>query len=153
MVCMLGACTSDELFRWIYENASWPLTMRLKAPGKMSPGVSRVSLGMVKKLIQQRRHGGDIAARHHRCGRKPMILATHQRQMRTLLSQKVDLTLRELREALALECSLQAINVVLSKMGLSYKKRHSARANKIVPTLRGRGKGGGGGKAASIRRG
>jgi transposase len=82
-----------------------------------------------------------------------MILATHQRQMRTLLSQKVDLTLRELREALALECSLQAINVVLSKMGLSYKKRHSARANKIVPTLRGRGKGGGGGKAASIRRG
>jgi transposase len=113
----------------------------------------RVSLGMVKKLIQQRRHGGDIAARHHRCGRKPMILAMHQRQMRTLLRQKVDLTLRELREALALECSLQAINVVLSKMGLSYKKRRSERANKIVPTLRGRGAGGAASKPGSIRRG
>jgi len=112
----------------------------------------RVSLGMVKKLLQQRRHGGDIAARHHRCGRKPMILAAHQRQLRTLLRQKVDLTLRELRAALGLECSLQAIHVVLSKMGLSYKKRHSAPANRIVPTLRGRGRGGGGGKAASIRR-
>jgi transposase len=113
----------------------------------------RVSLGMVKKLIQQRRHEGDIAPRHHRCGRKPMILAAHQRQMRTLLRQKVDLTLRELRAALGLECSLQAINVVLIKMGLSYKKRRSAPANKIAPTLRGRGKGGGGGKRASIRRG
>jgi transposase len=77
---------------------------------------------MVKKLIQQRRHGGDIAPRHHRCGRKPMILAAHQRQMRTLLRQQVDLTLRELRAALGLECSLQALNVVLIKMGLSYKK-------------------------------
>ena len=33
----------------------------------------RVSLGMVKKLLQQRRHTGDIAPRHHLAGRKPMI--------------------------------------------------------------------------------
>ena len=112
----------------------------------------RVSLGMVKKLIQQRRHGGDIAPRHHRCGRKPLILAAHQRQLRTLLRQQVDLTLRELRAALGLKCSLQAINVVLIKMGLSYKKRRSARANKIVPILRGRGASGGGSKPVSIRR-
>jgi transposase len=113
----------------------------------------RVSLGMVKKLIQQRRHGGDIAARHHRCGRKPLILAAHQCQLRLLLRRKVDLTLRELREALGLECSLQAINVVLTKMGLSYKKRHSTPANKIAPTWRGRAKDGAGGKVASTRRG
>ena len=36
----------------------------------------RVSLGMVKKLLQQRKRTGDIAARHRFCGRKPMIVAT-----------------------------------------------------------------------------
>ena len=41
----------------------------------------RVSLGMVKKLIQQRRHSGDIRARHHLAGRKPLIMAGHREKM------------------------------------------------------------------------
>jgi hypothetical protein len=49
---------------------------------------------MVKKLVQQRRRTGEIGARHHRSGRKPMILAAHQRQMRALLGKKPDLTLK-----------------------------------------------------------
>mgnify|MGYP001214681914 CR=1 FL=1 len=53
----------------------------------------RVSLGMVKKLLQQRRRTGDIAPRHHFAGRKPMIVATHRSQMRSLLAKKNDLTL------------------------------------------------------------
>ena len=79
----------------------------------------RVSLGMVKKLLQQRRRTGDIAPRHHFAGRKPMIVAPHRSQMRSLLARKNDLTLKELREATGLKCSLQAINVVLGKMGLT----------------------------------
>lgn len=90
----------------------------------------RVSLGMVKKLLQQRRHTGDIGARHHRSGRKPLILALHRNRMRVLLGQKPDLTLKELREALALECSLPAIHYALQKMGLTYKKRHSTPADR-----------------------
>ena len=82
----------------------------------------RVSLGMVKKLLQQRRRTGDIAPRHRFAGRKPMIVAAHRSQMRNLLAKKNDLTLKELREATELKCSLQAINVVLGKMGLTYKK-------------------------------
>jgi transposase len=96
----------------------------------------RVSLGMVKKLLQQRRHTGSIAPRHHLAGRKPRIVPTHQRAMRALLGQKPDLTLKELRRALGLECSLQAIHVVLGKMGLTYKKRLSARPNKTGRTSR-----------------
>ena len=92
----------------------------------------RVSLGMVKKLLQQRRHTGDIAPRHHLAGRKPRIVAAHRREMRARLGQKPDLTLRELREAMALDCSLQAIHVVLAKMGLTYKKRRFAPASKIA---------------------
>jgi transposase len=113
----------------------------------------RVSLGMVKKLLQQRRTTGDIAPRHHRSGRKPRIVATHRRQMRRLLAQKPDLTLAELRTAVGLDCTLPAIHYVLVKMGLSYKKRRCAPASRTGPTLRGHGKGGGGARAASTRRG
>lgn len=102
----------------------------------------RVSLGMVKKLIQQRRHTGEIGALHHRCGRKPVIVETHRQQMSKLLAAKPDLTLKELREALGLECTLPAIHYVLHSMGLTYKKRLSepvSRTGKISskPARRG----------------
>jgi transposase len=109
----------------------------------------RVSLGMVKKLLQQRRRTGDIAPRHHCSGRKPTILASHHRQMRALLAQKPDLTLKELRAAVALDCTLPAIHYALVKVGLTYKKRHSGPVNKTVRTSRGRAGYGAGGKPAS----
>ena len=112
----------------------------------------RVSLGMVKKLLQQRRHSGDIRPQHHRSGRKPTILPAHHHQMRVLLSQKPDLTLEELRQAAGLRCTLPAIHYVLEKMGLTYKKRHSGPANKIgriSPKRAGTGKDS---KPASTRR-
>jgi transposase len=112
-----------------------------------------VSLGMVKKLLQQRRHTGSIAPRHHLAGRKPRIVASHQRQLRALLGEKPDLTLQELRRGLALECSLQAIHVVLGKMGLTYKKRRSGHPSRTEQTSRGRGGAGAAGKADSTRRG
>ena len=111
----------------------------------------RVSLGMVKKLLQQRRRTGDIASRHRFCGRKPLIVATHRSQMRSLLAKKNDLTLKELRQATGLKCSLQAINVVLGKLGLTYKKRHSVPASKIAPTSPGRAAAGASGRRASTR--
>ena len=107
----------------------------------------RVSLGLVKKLLQQRRHTRDLAPRHRFSGRKPLIVATHRSQLRALLARKNDLTLKEMRTAAGLKCSLQAINVVLGKMGLTYKKRRSAPANRIAPTSPGRG-----GAGASSRR-
>jgi transposase len=111
----------------------------------------RVSLGMVKKLLQQRRRTGDIAPRHHYAGRKPMIVAAHRSQMRSLLAKKNDLTLKELRGAMGLKCSFQAIHVVLGKMGLTYKKRRSAPASKTAPTSPGPVVSGGSGRRASTR--
>jgi transposase len=84
----------------------------------------RVSLGMVKKLLQQRRKTGDIRPRHHYSGRKPKILDPHRRRMRALLSRQPDMTLAELRQATALSCSLPAIHYALAAMNLTYKKRH-----------------------------
>ena len=110
-----------------------------------------VSLGMVKKLLQQRRRTGDIAPRHHYSGRKPTIVASHQRQMRTLLGRKPDLTLKELRSAAGLDCTLPAIHYVLKKMGLTYKKRRCGPASRTARTLRGHGGRGADSKAVSIR--
>jgi transposase len=111
----------------------------------------RVSLGLVKKLLQQRRRTGDIRPRHRHSGRKPLLVASHQQKLRQLLGRKPDLTLEELRQALAVHCTLQAIHYVLARMGLTYKKRHSAPANKTVPILPGRAGLGSGGRPPSIR--
>ena len=113
----------------------------------------RVSLGFVKKLLQQRRRIGDVRAQHHRSGCKPRIVASHRQQLRTLLDQKPDLTLKELRTATGLNCTLPAIHYVLVGLGLTYKKRRSAPASQTGPTSSGRGKPGGDSRSASIRRG
>ena len=94
----------------------------------------RVSLGMVKKLISQRRRGEGIGSLRHRCGRKPMIKEEHRQALRKLLADRPDMTLEEMRECLGLDCTVQAIHYVLSDMGLTYKKRHSEPVNKTVQT-------------------
>jgi transposase len=82
----------------------------------------RVSLGMVKKLLQQRRRTGDIAPRHRFSGCKPKILEGHRQQFRRLLAKQPDMTLGELRDANDLTCNLPAIHYVLADMDLTYKK-------------------------------
>lgn len=111
----------------------------------------RVSLGLVKKLLQQRRRTGDIAPRHRYSGRKPLIVPAHHRQLRTLLGRKPDMTLKELRAAVRLDCTLPAIHYVLEKMGLTYKKRHFGPASRTVPTLPAHGASGDGGRRALTR--
>jgi transposase len=94
----------------------------------------RVSLGLVKKLLQQRRRTGDLRPRHRYSGRKPTLVQRHQQGLRALLARKPDLTLEEMRQALAVGCTLQAIHYLLERMGLTYKKRLSGPANKTAPT-------------------
>jgi transposase len=113
----------------------------------------RVSLGMVKKLLQRRRHTGDIGPRYRHCGRKPGRVAAQRQAFRQLLGRKPDMTLAELRRATALNCTLPAIHYVLEKMGLTYKKRRSGPANKTGPTSPGRAGTGAASKRRSTRPG
>jgi transposase len=113
----------------------------------------RVSLGLVKKLLQQRRRLGDLRPQHHRSGSKPRIVTRHHDQLRTLLAKKPDLTLKELRVATGLACTLPAIHYVLVRLGLTYKKRRFGQVSKTGRTSGGRGGTGGGSRPASIRRG
>jgi transposase len=112
-----------------------------------------VSLGMVKKLLQQRRRTGCIKARHHLAGRKPTIVAEHRIAMRQHLKRKPDLTLAELRDAVGLSCTLPAVHYVLADMGLTYKKRRSAQPSKTARTSVRRDASGGGTRAALSQRG
>lgn len=113
----------------------------------------RVSEGMVKKLLQQRRRTGEIGPRHYRSGRKRRIGAEPQRRrLRELVAQKPDSTLAELRAALDLNCTLPAIHYVLRGMGLTYKKRHSMRRSRTGPTSHERADAGAASKADSTRR-
>ena len=59
-----------------------------------------VSFGFVKKLLAQWRRTGDLSPRHRFSGRKPKFGAGHEQRVRQLLTQRPDLTLAELREAL-----------------------------------------------------
>jgi transposase len=86
-----------------------------------------VSLGMVKKLLQQRRDTGDIGPRHRYSGRKPKITPKHQRHLVRLVRKEPGMTLEELRDAIGVDCSLPAIHYVLVGLGLTYKKRRSIR--------------------------
>jgi len=94
----------------------------------------RVSLGMVKKLLQQRRSFGTIAHRHRCAGRKPTIRIEHRHRMRAYLAKDPDLTLQQLRAALGLKCSLPAIHYVLEDGDLTYEKRHFGPASKTGQT-------------------
>jgi transposase len=111
----------------------------------------RVSLGLVKKLLQQRRRTGDLRPRHRFSGPKPKLVSSHRQQLRQMLARKPDLTLEQMRQALAVRYTLQAIHYLLERMGLTYKKRHSGPANRTAPTSGKPAAAGSAGKRPSIR--
>ncbi len=88
-----------------------------------------VSLAMVKKLLAQRKKTGDIGNRHRFSGAKPKIGPRHRKQLRRLVREQPDMTLEELRDAIEVDCTPQAVFYVLEDMGLSLKKRRSCPPN------------------------
>lgn len=123
------------------------------ATREMVAGRFRVSLGMVKKLIQQRRRLGEIGPQHHRAGRKPRILPAHREQLRLNLKVKPDLTLAELRTATSLDCTLPAIHYVLADMGLTFSNKPSVRPRRFGRTSSSRAGSGNAAKADSTQSG
>lgn len=113
----------------------------------------RVSLGMVKKLLSQRRRRKEIGPQHYRSGRKARLVGAHRRGLRQLVKARPDITLAEMREELNLDCTLQAIHYVLAAMDLTYKKRRCGPANRIAATSSRRADAGVVSKAALIRTG
>jgi len=113
----------------------------------------RVSVGMVKKLLQQRRRTGQIEARHRFSGRKARLLPERGKELKALVAKQPDLTLAQIKECLSLTCTIPAIHQVLAKLGLTYKKRLSMRPNKTGRTSPRPGGDGNAARAGSTRPG
>jgi transposase len=113
----------------------------------------KVSVGMVKKLLAQQSRTGDLRARYRFCGRKARLEPEHGKSMRQLVEREPDLTLEEIKQRLGLGCTIGAIHWVLSRLGLTYKKRRSMRPSKPGPTSPRPGVAGNAAKARSTRPG
>jgi len=94
----------------------------------------RVSLGMVKKLLQQRRKTKDLGPRHRYSGRKAKVLPEYRDKLKKLVAEQADLTLVEIKAKLAMSCTIQAVHYALIALGLTYKKRRSTPPNKTART-------------------
>ena len=111
----------------------------------------RVSLGMVKKLLEQRTKTGDLRPRHRFSGRKARLMPEQGSRLKQLIAQEPDLTLAEMKARLDLSCTVAAVHWVVTKLGLTYKKRRSMRLNKTERMSPRRADNGAGAKAGSIQ--
>ena len=109
----------------------------------------RVSVGMVKKLLQQRRQTNELGHRHRYSGRKARILPEYRDRLAALVAAQPDLTLAQIKEKLAMTCTVPAVHYALIALGLTYKKRRSTPPNKAGPMSPQRGSSGRPGKASS----
>jgi transposase len=96
----------------------------------------KVSVGMVKKLLAQKNRTQDLRPRYRFCGRKARLGPEHGKRMRELVEREPDVTLEEIKQQLGLGCTIGAIHWVLTRMGLTYKKRRSMRPSRTGPMLR-----------------
>ena len=65
-----------------------------------------VSLGMVKKLLQQRRKTNELGHRHRYSGRKARILPEYRDKLTALVAAQPDLTLDQIGQKLTMNCSV-----------------------------------------------
>ena len=86
----------------------------------------KVSLGLVKKLMAQRRNLGTIEPQYQNVGRKPAFDGENLNQLDKFLQKHADATLIEIQEHFSdsVSCSLQAIANAIKRLGWRYKKKH-----------------------------
>ena len=108
-----------------------------------------VSVGMVKKLLQQRRRTNDLGHRHRYSGRKARILPEYREGLLALVAAQPDLTLAQIKEKLSMPCTVPAVHQALVALGLTYKKRRSTPQSKAGPMSPRLGDSGGPGKGSS----
>lgn len=77
----------------------------------------------VRRVMQRRREHGETSPRA-RGG--VTVVRIDMEQLRQLVEQQPDATIRELHERLGIDCCESAVGMALGRLGLSFKKRRSA---------------------------
>ena len=88
-----------------------------------------VSESWVRRLKQRRRESGEIAPRSSRNRVKPKWLA-YAAQLRRLVEDQPDITLRELRDALNQEVRQPTLSRALRQLQLTFKKSNPCRGTR-----------------------
>jgi transposase len=112
----------------------------------------QVSESWVRRLKQRRRDSGEAAPRPQQHGPDPSWHAYADR-LRAAVAATPDATLQELRDQLGLTVALSTLWRAVAALGLSVKKKPSARPSKTGPTARRGGKRGGPSSRRSSPRG
>ena len=96
----------------------------------------KVSLGLVKKLLAQRKNLGTIEPQYQNVGRKPAFDDENLKQLDKFLQKHADATLAEIQEHFSgnISCSLQAIANAIKRLDWRYKKKRYVPANKTERT-------------------
>ena len=100
-------------------------------PTKRVAVLFRVSSSWVRRVMQRRREHGQRSPRP-RGG--ATVIKIDLDQLRQLVQQQPDATVRQLHERLGIECSVSAVDMALRRMGLSFKKRRCMPPSRIGPT-------------------
>jgi transposase len=92
-----------------------------------------VSKSWIRRLKQRRREDGQIEPRPSRNKRVPK-LAVHSDQIRDLISETPDLTLKELREKLGVAVALGTLWTAVARLNLTVKKKSHGRVSRTART-------------------
>src|ERR1700685_1237167 len=76
----------------------------------------------VRRVRQRQRERGTLDPLPRTCGRRPMMTAEVQRQIREHIAAHPDATRQEIRSTLGLSVSLQSISRWFKRLGLPPKK-------------------------------
>jgi len=92
----------------------------------------KVSLGLVKKLLAQRKELGTIEPQYQNVGRNPAFDGENLKKLDKFLQKHTDATLMEIQEHFSgcVSCSIQAIANTLKRLGWRYKKKRYEQVNK-----------------------
>ena len=90
----------------------------------------------VRRVRQRLRERGTLDPLPRTCGRKPMMTADVERQIRAHVAARPDATRDEVRAALGLRVSLQSISKWFKRLGLPLKKSPCAPRSRTVRTSR-----------------
>ena len=93
-----------------------------------------VSLGLVKKLLQQRKKLGHVKTLYDRVGRKPTMTQPRIDILLNALRQNPGLTLGQMRALLGGVCTGVCIHLALRKNGITYKKKRYELPSKTAKT-------------------
>ena len=102
--------------------------------GKSTEEVARlfdVSPAWVRRLKQRRREWNTIEPLPRRYGPHPTFTSIHEEELRQLIKEQPDATLKELQARLSVKVHVSRICRALKKLELSFKKKSSTHPSRI----------------------